>query len=96
MLGGRQIIYEARVRIETLSDATNTFTSYYGFMDGNAAGGPANGVYFSYNHGVNSGNWTCTAKVAGTTSLNSGVAVAANQWYILRMVINAAGTVAEF
>jgi hypothetical protein len=33
MLGGKQILYEARVRIETLSDATNTFTSYYGFMD---------------------------------------------------------------
>lgn len=96
MLGGRQVIYETRVRVETLSDATNSFTSYYGFMDGNAAGVPGNGMYFSYNHGVNSGNWTCTAKAAGTTSINSSVAVVANQWYILRMVINATGTSADF
>jgi len=96
MLGGRQVIYETRVRVETLSDATNAFTSYYGLMDANAAGVPTNGVYFSYNHGVNSGNWTCTAIAAGTTSLNSGVAVVANQWYVLRMVVNALGTRVDY
>lgn len=40
--------FEMRVRIETLADNAQKFTTRYGLMDVNTAGFPANGVIFSY------------------------------------------------
>ncbi len=95
-LGGKQVAYEARVRIETLSTSAQTFTASYGLTNTDLAAA-ANGVYFTYTHGTNSGNWTCNTRASSTsTNLNSGVAVTANQWYKLKAVINAAGTQADF
>jgi hypothetical protein len=96
-LGGQQVIYEGRVRVEVLSSSTQTHTTYWGLMDGTAAGAPANGVYFSYTHGTNSGKWVCTTRSASTsTAVNSSITVTANQWYKLKAVINAAGTQVQF
>lgn len=96
-LGGLQTVYEARIRIETLSLAAQAFTTYFGLMDGNAAGAPTNGVYFSYTHGTNSGKWVCTTRSGSTsTTVNSNITVTANQWYKLKAVINATGTQVQF
>jgi hypothetical protein len=96
-LGGKQVIYEGRVRVEVLSSSTQTHTTYWGLMDGTAAGAPVNGVYFSYTHGTNSGRWVCTTRASSTsTAVNSSITVTANQWYRLKAVINAAGTNVDF
>jgi len=107
-LGGKQVIFEARVRFEALSDATNTYTGYFGITDlaitastnatGTiAAGAPTNGVYFTYTHGTNSGKWVATNRSAGTsTSINSNVTVVANQFYKVKAAINVGGTQIDY
>lgn len=107
-LGGKQVIFEARVRFETLSDATNTYTGYFGITDHSitantgtggtiAVGAPTNGVYFTYTNGTNSGKWVATNRSAGTsTSINSNVTVVANQFYKVKAAINAAGTQIDY
>jgi len=47
-LGAQPESYEIRVRIETLADITQKFTTRYGLMDVDTIGLPANGVIFSY------------------------------------------------
>ena len=96
-IGGRRIFFEARVQIPTLSVAAQTFTVQIGIEDGNAAGLPANGIFFSYTHGTNSGQWVGVSRAGSTsTPINSSVAVVAGQWYELRAEINAARTVIEY
>jgi hypothetical protein len=96
-LGNKAFSWEARVRISASSTNAQNFTTRIGFMDGVATGAPVNGVFFSYNHGTNSGNWVATSTSASTSSnVNSTVAMTANQWYILRAVVNAAGTSISF
>jgi hypothetical protein len=96
-LGGQKVIYEGRIRVEVLSTGTSTHTTYFGLMDGNAAGAPTNGVYFTYTHGTNSGKWVCTTRSSSTsTAVNSSVTVSANTWYKLKAVVNAAGTSVNF
>ena len=92
-LGTFALSWEMRVRVGTLSDATNTYTVRAGIMDGILAGAPVNGVLFSYTHGTNSGRWRATSISASTaTNLDSTVTVAADTWYVLRAEINSAGT----
>ena len=47
-LGAQTESYEIRVRIETLADVNQKFTTRYGLMDISTIGMPANGVLFSY------------------------------------------------
>jgi hypothetical protein len=88
-LGSLRQVYEWRVRIPTLSDATNTFQTIIGITDSNTAGIPANGVYFYYSHGTNSGRWRCSCAASSTTGSNdSTITVTAGQWYKLRYEID--------
>ena len=87
-LGGLRQVYEWRVRIPTLSDATNTFQTIIGITSSNTAGLPADGVYFYYSHGTNSGRWRCSCTASSaTTSNDSAITVTANQWYKIRYEI---------
>jgi hypothetical protein len=96
-LRSQRVFFKARVMIPTLSTGAITFTAQVGLQDTNAIGAPANGVYFSYTHGTNSGQWVGTSRASSTSSsVNSAVAVTANQWYLLRAEINAAGTSISF
>lgn len=102
-VGGKQVIYEGRVRVENLSTSAQTFTVYFGLMDLTlaastvTAGAPANGIYFTYTHGSNSGNWQAFSRSSSTSStVNSSVAVVANTWYKLRAVVNDNGTNVDF
>lgn len=47
-LGAQPESYEIRVRIETLADINQKFTTRYGLMDSDTIGHPPNGVLFSY------------------------------------------------
>lgn len=95
-LGGGEAIFETRVRLGNLSDGTNTFTVRFGFM--NDAGGDApNGVFFRYTHGTNSGNWQGVARTNSVeTSVNTSTAPVTSGWQKMRIVVNAAGTRADF
>ncbi|UEG49278.1 hypothetical protein LK994_11610 [Ferruginibacter lapsinanis] len=102
-LGGKQVIYEARVKITGLGDATNNFNAYFGLMDlvmasgSITAGDPSNGVYYKYNYALNSGKWTAICTKTGTSSsLNTGITIVANTWYKIKAVVNAAGTQVDF
>lgn len=91
------ITLEALVRVEDLSDGTNTYKFYVGLGDAHTAGDMVDGVYFSYSSADIAGDWQ--GNVAGSstrTALDTNTAVVADTWYQLRMEINAAATSVEF
>lgn len=96
-IGVQRQFYEFRVQIPILSNATDTFTSYIGLKDGNAIGLPVNGIFFSYTHGTNSGQWSINCRNTSTGSpIASGITVVAATWYVIRFEINATGTSITF
>lgn len=91
-MDGGATYFAAMVRFPTLSDATNTFTFRAGFIDSITAES-VDAVCFRYTNGVNSGKFqTVTRSNNVETTADSGITVAANVWYKLEIVGNAAGT----
>jgi hypothetical protein len=87
---------EMRVLVPVLSTGTQTYIVRVGFLDSTAPTAPSNGVYFEYSSAA-SANWRCVTMLGGTSvPIDSGVAVAANTYYRLGIVINASGTSAQF
>lgn len=85
--------FSANVYIPTLSDGTDTFTVWAGFID-SITGAPAEGHFFRYSHGVNSGKWQCVSVLATSeTTTDSGTTVAVNTWYRFDIVVNAASSI---
>lgn len=79
-------MYEAAIRLTTLSDVTNTYSIWAGFGD-RVTAEPTDGTYFRYTHSVNSGKFECvTSNNATRTAVDTGVTVAAATWYRLRHV----------
>ncbi len=62
--GNNEWTFETRANIQNLSDATNTFTVRFGFMDA-STGDPTDGHFFRYTHGTNSGKWQAVTRVNG-------------------------------
>lgn len=88
--------YETMVRIAQLSNATDTYTARFGFLDSVSAE-PTDGVFFRYTHAVNSGQWQLVARSNGTeTATNSSSSVASATWYRLTVIVPPAGSSAEF
>jgi hypothetical protein len=86
VVGGGAQVMEWRVRFPTLSTSTQEYEAYCGLSNTlTVTAEITNGVYFAYQRASNV-NWTL--KTAATTR----IAVAANTWYKLTLVINAAGT----
>jgi hypothetical protein len=96
-IGGGAITAVWDIRTGALSDGTDTYTLYSGLTSGSDFSEPNDGFYFMYSHGLNSGNWVVKSAQNGSrTTGNSSTAVAANTWYRLKIVINAAGTSVSF
>lgn len=99
--GGRHR-FSTSIRIPTLSDGTESFTLFVGFLDtGATAGEGSDGAYFIYSsdatYYANVNNWSAkTANAAARTVVNSATAVVAGQFYTLAIDVNAAGTAVEF
>ena len=94
--GGGDLTLEYRVRVPVLS-GTPQYNIKVGIMDSNTIGTPANGVYFTYSSTLNSGQWQAICRNASTsTTVNSSIAVVANQWYKLQIRINAAGNLVTY
>lgn len=87
----------AAVRIPTLSDASNTFTDWFGYNDSQTADG-TDCLHFKYSHGVNSGKWQILSKKAGAImqTIDTGVTVVANTFYDMYIEVNPAGDLALF
>lgn len=93
LFGGGVTIAEANIRIPTLSDGTETFTVYFGWMDVEIGSAQGDAVYITYTHGANSGNWVANgvnATTASTSNLTGGPS--ANTWYRMRIVVAANGS----
>jgi hypothetical protein len=94
LVGGGEMRLRHRLRIPTLSDATNTFTAQFGLRD--IIGTSNNLIDASYTHGTNSGKWQLRTRSGGsTTSVNGSAGPVANTFTTLEIVINAAGTSVE-
>jgi hypothetical protein len=92
----KQIAGTAVLTDATLSTGTQTYVIEAGFFD-NLAGTSASAAYFNYTDGVNGGKWQCTCvNASGTTSVDSGITVAASTYYRLDIEVNAAASSAVF
>lgn len=88
--------YVARFAVNTLSDATNTYTSRIGFID-SVTGESVDGAFFRYTHSVNSGRWQCVTRANGVeTATDSGVTAVAGTWNKFEVEVNSAGTSVAF
>lgn len=92
LFGGGTWTYYAVVRIPTLSDGTNRFVYRAGFTE-NTAGDSTDGAYLRYSDSLSSGAWECVARNNGSeTATSTAVTVVANTWYLLKIIVNAAGS----
>lgn len=95
--GSATIEFGSRIGLSVLSDGTNTYTKYIGFIDVNGAGDMSNGFYFRYTHSVNGGRWEAVVANAGVrTAADTTVSPTATQFQTFRIVVNSAGTQAQF
>jgi len=84
------------VKLTTLSDGTETFTTTGGFQD-TFTGDSVDGVYFRYTHSVNSGQWQCVSRSNSVeTVTNTSIAPSTSVFQTMFIDINAAGTEALF
>ena len=101
-LGGKIVVYETRVRAETLfgSGSTGSAIAWFGIVDGDKTGtntDPDNGVFVKYSDlGTNAGKWEFTTRSGSTSTVVAGPTVAALQWDKIRFSVNAAGTQVDF
>jgi hypothetical protein len=89
--------YDAIIRMNALSNATDRFTLRVGFIDSGTAES-TDGVFFRYVDNVNSGKWVLVARSNTTETATNATATApaGATWYRLTIIINPAGNSAEF
>jgi hypothetical protein len=82
---GHTITLKMRISLSALSDGTDTYTAYLGFIDNSSAGDHVDGCYFRYTHGTNSGKWEAVNSSNSTrTAVDTGVtAVTTNQIFTI-------------
>jgi hypothetical protein len=66
---------EWRVQLDAAPTALDDYTAFIGVHDGNATSFPTAGVYFTADFSLGNGNWWATTNGAGTTDVDTGVAV---------------------
>lgn len=95
VVGGGQMRLRIRLRLPTLSDATNSFSLALGLRDV-VTGAATDQIDIAYTHGTNSGKWQLRTRAAGTlTTVNGTAGPVANTWTVLELVVNAAGSSVE-
>ena len=84
------------VRIPTLSNGTQRFSYRAGFMDSGTADS-VDGCYFRYTDNVIAGDWQGVCRSNSTESTcDTNIAVVANTWFRLDVVVNSAGSSVDF
>lgn len=89
--GNHEMIWGERANLPILSDATNTFTAYSGFMESITAA-PVQGAFFRYTHSVNGGRWEFCIANGSVTAADTGVAPVAGVYQVFEIKANTAGT----
>lgn len=81
-----------------LSDATDTYSLRIGLHDNIATPASiADGAFFLYSHGTNSGRWEANVFGASSSTVaDTGITVAADTWYKLSVTIDEVGGSAAF
>jgi hypothetical protein len=93
ILGGGETIFEAVVRVDALSDGTDTYTAAFGLTGTSGSITPSNGIIITYTHGTNSGNFTLrSSKAAAATSVDMGTPMSSSAFVRVGWKLNAAGT----
>jgi len=88
-----RILLNFLAKITTLSDGTDTYTLRIGLGDdGTATGDFANGAYFEYTHGTNSGNWQIKTANNSTRTTNNTSTAADTNWNLYTIDMNAANS----
>jgi hypothetical protein len=81
------VVHTASIRLPILSDATDAYTVWVGFMTNDTSLG-ADYAAVSYTHSVNSGAWTVQSSNGTTTNTgSSGLTMVANTWYDIMVVL---------
>ena len=88
--------FAARVRQLSLSDATNTHTQRVGFID-SVTGEAVDGAFFRYTHSINLGRFQAVTRANSVeTAVDTGITAAVNTTNRFDILVDAAGTSAEF
>lgn len=96
VLGVNTLTVEFMGQIPVLSTGTEEFSIRWGLHNSVTSTNPTNGVYFSYDR-TQSTNWRLVARRNNVeTVTTSSTAVTAGAWLRFKIVINAAGTQAEY
>jgi hypothetical protein len=95
-LRGGKTLFETTMKLQTLSDGTQTYGTMCGIVDGvTGTNGTvaANGIYFTYTNGENGGNLYAHCSAASShTHLDLGVAPSTATYVRVGWVANAAWT----
>jgi hypothetical protein len=93
-----ELVSITKMRIPTLSTATQRFSLRIGFGDSLTIADHTDSCgYFEYSDNVNSGRWVIATANNGTrTKTNTTATVPANAWIYLKTVTNTTGTLTEF
>jgi len=89
--------FRVELRLNALSDGTETFTARVGFCEGFINTAPVDGGYLVYTHSVNSGRWQCvTVSNSSENATDSGVTADATSYHCYEVEVNAAATSVRF
>ncbi len=95
--GALQHEFVTRVAVEDLSDGTNRYILFAGFTDQGYSPTVVDGAFFRYVDNVNGGRFECVCSSNSVeTAADSGLTVAADTDYDLRIVVNAAASSVAF
>lgn len=96
-MGAGVTTFETRVYLDDLSDDTEDFTFFAGFSDSVGSTFGVDTVAFRYSDDELAGNWVGFTRSNSTeTTCDTTVAVTADAWHKLKLVVNAAGTSVGF
>ncbi len=94
-LGGGPIRLKWIANVAIPSDGVNTYTLSIGLCDTSTSADQANGCYFRYTHGTNSGKWQAVTAASSVRTTNN-TSVPASGWTKLEILINTLGTSVDF
>jgi len=91
-LGGGVLSISWNMKLASLSTGANDYTISLGLADSatikSESNAFVNGVYFQYNHAVNSGNWQIKSTNASTTTTANTSTVADTNYHTFTIVVN--------
>jgi hypothetical protein len=93
--GQHRNLWGTRANLAILSDGTNTYTAYHGFME-SVTTGPIQGAFFRYTHSVNGGRWEYCVANGTVVAADTGVSPVAGVYQVFEIVVNTAGTEVTF